>query len=112
MAGKTLVPEDDAYELLSHLVSSAEICTFEPYYYGTFRLLDAASRLMESMLASGQVDPWLREFKDKVDEQKLLMMHDRERYFAFLGEATREVAEAMKRRQLSGSEADAAGGGR
>jgi hypothetical protein len=98
MGRRTVVPEDEAYELLSHLVASAEICTFEPYYYGTFRLLDAASRLMASMLASGEDDAWLREFKDRVDEKKLLMMHDRERYFSFLGEATREVAEAMKRR--------------
>ncbi len=101
MADKLVVSEDEAYALLAHLVSSAEICTFEPYYYGTFRLLDAASRLMESMLqhdTNGNRE-WLRAFKQEVDEKKVWMMWDREGYFRFLREAGGKVAEALKERE-------------
>jgi Family of unknown function (DUF6092) len=105
MADKLVVSEDEAYELLAHLVSSAEICTFEPYHYGTFRLLDAASRLMESMLRhdSNGNSVWLRAFKAEVDEKKVWMMWDREGYFRFLREAGGRVAEGLKMREgLSG----------
>jgi hypothetical protein len=105
MADKLVVSEDDAYALLAHLVSSAEICTFEPYHYGTFRLLDAASRLMESMLRqeSNGTRAWLRAFKQEVDEKKVWMMWDREGYFRFLREAGGKVAEALKQREVVGS---------
>ena len=53
MSERTVVSEDEAYELLAHLVASAELCIREPYYYGTFRLIDAASKLMGFMLQNG-----------------------------------------------------------
>src|SRR6266849_10617787 len=104
MADKLVVSEDEAYELLAHLVSSAEICTFEPYHYGTFRLLDAASRLMESMLRheSNGNREWLEAFKREVDEKKVWMMWDREGYFQFLREAGGKVGQTLKERQAKG----------
>lgn len=106
MSEKMVVSEDEAYEMLSHLVASADICTFEPHYYGTFRLLDAASRLMEAMLrhGAGESEPWLGDFKAEVDEKKIYMMTDRERYFAFLQEATRKLARELKGRQSRATE--------
>lgn len=103
MSRNLVVAEEEAYELLAHLISSADICTFEPHYYGTFRLLDAASRLMELMLkhGAGEDDPWLNEFKAEVDEHKIYMMTDRERYFAFLQEATKKLARELKRRDAT-----------
>jgi Family of unknown function (DUF6092) len=95
-----VVSEDEAYELLAHLLASAEICTFEPTYYGPFRLLDAASRLMESMLkhsTSGDTS-WLENFKREVDQKKGWMMWDRPGYFQFLNEVAGEVAAELKRR--------------
>lgn len=80
------------YELLAHLVASADTCTFEPGFYGTFRLIDAASRLAGAALEGGLDDPWLAELKAEIDEKKLLMMTDREAYFAYLGEAAAKVA--------------------
>jgi hypothetical protein len=101
MAEKMVVSEDEAYELLAHLVASAEICTFEPHYYGTFRLIDAASRLMDCMLRHGSNGSraWLEAFKQEVDQKKVWMMWDREGYFQFLREATGKVAEALKQRE-------------
>ena len=101
MGKRMVLSEDEAYELLAHLVASAEICTFEPYYYGTFRLIDAASRLMDSMLKNGSNGSrhWLEDFKQEVDEKKVWMMWDREGYFEFLREATGKVAAELKRRK-------------
>jgi hypothetical protein len=68
-----VLTEDEAFDLLAFLFSSAEICLVEPTYYGTFRLVDAASRLMGHMLAhdperSGE---FLRRFKEEVDTKKV-----------------------------------------
>jgi hypothetical protein len=100
MTDRMVLTEDEAYELLAHLVASAEICTFEPYYYGSFRLIDAASRLMGHVLARGdpERDGWLRDLKQEIDRKKVWMMWDREGYFQFLGEVARPLAERLAAR--------------
>jgi hypothetical protein len=91
------VREDDAWELLAYLTASAELCTREPHYYGTFRLIDAASRLMGFMLASSASgNQWLAEFKHEVDEKKLWMLRDRDRYFEFLNQVPATLADHMR----------------
>jgi hypothetical protein len=91
--------DSDVLELLAYLVASAELCTREPYYYGTYRLLDGASRLAGYVLQSQKPqDAWLREFKREVDEKKGWLMWDRDGYYDFLEKATGRVAEELKRR--------------
>jgi hypothetical protein len=90
--------EDQAYELLAHLVASAEICAVEPHYYGTFRLLDAAARLLAVMEPQ---DPWAAGLRAEIDEKKLLMMTDRDAYFAYLPVASRRVAERLLARRAA-----------
>jgi hypothetical protein len=108
---RLVVSETEAYELLAHLVSSAELLTFEPHYYGTFRLLDAAGRLMGYMLEhdSNGSRAWLEAFKREVDAKKGWMMWDREGYFQFLREAAVAVAGEFKRRAAGASEPGWAG---
>jgi hypothetical protein len=96
---RMVLTEDEAFDLLAFLFSSAEICLVEPTYYGTFRLVDAASRLMGYMLAH---DPersaeFLRRFKEEVDTKKVWMMWDREAYYDFLRAAPAAVAAELKR---------------
>jgi Family of unknown function (DUF6092) len=103
--GQFVLTEEQAFDILSFLVSSAEICLVEPTYYGTFRLVDAASRMMGHMLAhdperSGE---FLRRFKEEVDTKKVWMMWDREAYYDFLREAPAVVAAEVKR--LEGEDA-------
>jgi Family of unknown function (DUF6092) len=85
-----------AVELLCHLAASAELCVSEPVHYGTFRLLDAASRLSAALLAGGLDDPWLRDLQRDIDEKKVLMMHDRDAYFAFLPQVSCRLAEHLR----------------
>lgn len=108
MQRKVQIEEADAYELLSYLVSSADTCTHEPHYYGTFRLLDAASRLIGSMLRDPQFvgDVWLAAFKLELDDNKLRMMTNRDRYLASIPQATHAVAEEVKRREADWSAQD------
>jgi hypothetical protein len=91
---------DEAMELIAFLVSAAETSLVEPTHYGSFRLIDAASRVMGHMLvhdANGSAE-FLRRFKAEIDQKKSWMMWDPEGYFAFLREAPARVAAEMKRR--------------
>ena len=94
-----VLTEEQAFDLHAFLVSSAEISLVEPTYYGSFRLVDAASRLMGFML---EHDPersreLLQRFKEEVDAKKVWMMWDREAYYDFLRGAPAVVAAELKR---------------
>jgi len=106
--GKKLVlSEEQALEIITFLVSSAEICLHEPIYYGTFRLVDAASRMMGLMLennpeASGE---FFQAYKADIDANKTSMMWDREAYYDFLRRIPAAAASELKRvRELGDSE--------
>ena len=104
MSQRTVVTEEDLYELLSFLVSSAHLLVNEPEHYGSFRLIDAACRLIGFALESGRLedDQFLREFKEDADQKKLLLMTDQEGFLQYLEDATRDVAKEMKRRADAG----------
>lgn len=94
-----VLTEDQAFDVLAFLFSAAEITMHEPTYYGTFRLVDAASRLMGHMLEHNpeQTVEFLRRFKAEVDTKKAWMMWDREAYYDFLRAAPATVAAEVKR---------------
>jgi hypothetical protein len=96
-----IVSEEDAFDLLVYLLSAAEITIFEPELYGTFRLVDAASRLLESMLenASSENRAFYEELKAEIDQKKVWMMWDTEGYLEFLRTTPAQVAEKLKQRQ-------------
>ena len=98
-ARQMVLTEEEAFELLAFLFSSAEICLVEPTNYGTFRLIDAASRLMGYMLEHdpGCSAEFVRRFKEEVDTKKLWMMWDRDAYYDFLRSAPAVVAAEVKR---------------
>ncbi|MFQ6016285.1 MAG: DUF6092 family protein [Anaerolineae bacterium] len=93
-----VLSEDDAFELLAFLITSARGCIDEPETYGTFRLIDAASRMIGFILESGQAEDtkFLRELKDEIDQKKLWLMTDEEGYFQFLRDVTRKMARQLK----------------
>lgn len=106
------VSEADALALLGHLVASAELCMTEPYDYGIFRLIDAASRL-GALLAPGADIPeraWLEDFVAMVDRGKMDSIRNRERYLAFLVTASRAVAEHLADDARAGHQPPRSGG--
>jgi hypothetical protein len=92
-----VVSESEALALLAHLVTSAELCMEEPYDYGVFRLIDAASRLAAAMepRAGPATRAWLSAFRADVDERKMGSTRDREGYSEFLRDASRRTAEHL-----------------
>ena len=100
MTEHMVVSEEDLYEILAFLFSSAHLLVNEPHLYGTFRLIDAATRLIGFALEGGELedDKFLRQLKEDVDSRKLLLMTDEETYFQLLEDATREMAKEMKTR--------------
>jgi hypothetical protein len=100
MSQRMVVSEEGLYEVLAFLFSSAHILVNEPHLYGTFRLIDGASRLMGFALESGQLEDerFLRDLKEEVDEKKFVLMTDEETYFQLLEDATRKMAQEMKKR--------------
>ena len=98
--GQTLVlTEEQALELITFLTSAAEICLHEPVYYGTFRLVDGASRMMGMLLEN---DPqtsgeFFKSFKEQIDANKTSMMWDRPAYYEFLRQIPAQAAAELKR---------------
>jgi hypothetical protein len=99
MAEHLVISEENFYELLSFMVTSAYLSVEEPELYGSFRLIDGACRLIEFALQSGQLqdEQFVREFKEYADVRKHWMMSDEPGYLRFLEEATGRLAEELKR---------------
>jgi hypothetical protein len=91
--------EEQALQLIAFLTSAAEISIHEPTYYGTFRLTDAASRMIGFMLENEtpRTGSFLRELKTELDTKKVWMMWDRQAYFDFLRAVPGQVATEVKR---------------
>ena len=99
MAERMVITEENFYELLSFMVTSAHLSIEEPELYGSFRLIDGACRLIEFALESGQLrdEDFVREFKEYADARKHSMMTDEPGYVRFLEEATGKLAKELKR---------------
>ena len=102
---KLVLTEEQALEIITFLLSSAEICLKEPIHYGNLRLVDAASRLIgliqkNSPVATGK---FLCILKDDIDSHKTLAMWDRNSYYDFLRKTPFSAAQELKRvRELAG----------
>jgi hypothetical protein len=102
MAERMVISEEDFYELLSFMVTSAYLSVEEPELYGSFRLIDGACRLIEFALDSGQLrdEQFVKEFKEYADVRKHWMMTDESGYLQFLEEATGKLAEELRRQTM------------
>ena len=93
--------EEQAFRLIAYLTSAAEISLHEPTYYGSLRLIDAASRLIGFMLEHDlpTAEPFLRELKSELDTKKVWCMWDREAFYDFVQDVPAEVAAELMRRE-------------
>lgn len=100
-ASAGVLSEDQAFRLIAYLTSSAEISLHEPTYYGSLRLIDAASRLIGFMLEHDlpTAGPYLHELKAELDTKKVWSMWDREAYYDFVREVPAAIAAEMMRRE-------------
>ena len=108
--GALVLTEEQALEIITFLTSAAELCLHEPVYYGTFRLVDGASRMMGLILENNpQVSAdFFKTFKAHIDANKTSMMWDREQYFEFLRSIPAQAATELKRvREITEAEGSA-----
>jgi len=74
--------EDGLFELSMFLLTSARGCVDEPKIYGSFRLMDALSRLCDVYSRSDKLEPdkFLSDIKDQVDKAKEKMDLSKEEF--------------------------------
>lgn len=93
--GHPALTQAQANELISFLLSSAEITIKEPIHYGPLRLVDAVSRMIGFMEENGAVveGTYLSGLKDEIDIKKQWCMWDKPGFYEFLRETPRGMAE-------------------
>ena len=94
--------DDPLYEFILYLVTSARLSLDEKAIYGSFRLIEGASRLIEA--AEGveglDADEFLREARDSIDRNKARMMLDKAGYRQWLTDLASEMASEAVRRSF------------
>jgi len=76
----------DSYKLICYMATSACNLVGEPPLYGPFRLVDASSRLIDTLENAGSVSKKLIEIRKLIEDKKYLVMNDEEAFCAFLNE--------------------------
>lgn len=92
-------PETTLFELALYLVACARLAVDENLGLASFRLIEGASRLIDSAADLGVPrDAFLQAELPVIDEEKLRVMHDLDGYIAALDEIqARFIAEAKRR---------------
>ena len=93
--------ENRLFELVAYLVSCSRLSLDEPPVYGSFRLIEAVGRLVDTADALDiPVDPEIRHAREQIEANKLLMIDDHDGYRAWLDGLLAESAAEAARRNL------------
>jgi Family of unknown function (DUF6092) len=92
--------EDELFALVLYLVSCARLSLEEPVIYGSFRLAEGASRLIEVGPTLGADGELLREWREEIDREKIRIIDDAEGYRSWLDDFLGRVAAEVTRRNL------------
>ena len=95
--------DDRLFELVLYLISSARLTLDEPPIYGSLRLIEGASRLVETAPDLGGIigDDFITAARDSIEGNMLKMINDHEGYRAWLTEFLSEFAAEAARRNLA-----------
>lgn len=100
--------EDPLFELAVYLVASARLTLEEPVVYASFRLVEAALRVIDARSATKQPeDDFLARERRALEDGKLLMVDDPGGYAVWLDGILRAFA-AEARVRNAGEQAQAA----
>jgi hypothetical protein len=96
-------PGDALFELILYLVSCARLSLDEPPIYGSFRLVEGASRLIEAAARGADFAPdrLLLECREAIEREKLKVIDDRDGYREWLDGLLQQMAAEATRRNLS-----------
>ncbi len=92
--------DDPLFDFILYLVTSARLSLDERAIYGSFRLIEAAARLIEAADEIEGLDPdgYLRSKRDSIEDNKARMMLDKEGYRDWLTEMAAGMASEAVRR--------------
>jgi uncharacterized protein YfeS len=92
--------EDSLFELALFLLISARGCVDEPRIYGSFRLMDALSRLCEVYSKSDKLAPdeFLSKIKEQVDRDKYKSIQSEEEFIKSMDDLVVKFTDELKRR--------------
>jgi hypothetical protein len=98
--------EDALFELVLYLVASARLTLDETTTYGSFRLIEAAGRLLETADSawSVELDELLTQARTSIETDKLLWLQGPEPYKQFLSELVLKLTAEATRRNLEAVE--------
>lgn len=88
--------ERGIFELLCYMIVSARNLEQETKMYGPFRLVDAASRLIEILEESGIGDEFLSQVRSMIEANKDKVMTDKEGFVAFLDDLALKMVGRLK----------------
>lgn len=88
---------EDLVNFVGYLLTSAHGLYDEPAGYGPFRMLDAAGRLLAIMEEAELADPFLKQLRLAIDEERLGSSDD-QALRAFLDQVCLQYAAELKKR--------------
>ena len=83
-------------KLFCYMVTSARGCIDEPKLYGPFRLVDCVERLISLLEGKGLADDFLKREREKIAQEKYLLMGDEEGFVKFLDELVMDFTRKLK----------------
>jgi hypothetical protein len=99
-------PEDALFELVLYIAASARLTLDETTTYGSFRLIEAASRLIEAAGTTWNLDldETLAEARTRIETDKLLWLQGPDPYKEFLSDLVLKLTAEATRRNLEAVE--------
>lgn len=88
--------EKGIFDLVCYMIVSARNLDRETRMYGPFRLVDAASRLIEILEKSGICDEFLSHVRSMIEANKYKVMRDRDGFVAFLDDLALKMVGRLK----------------
>ncbi len=92
--------DDPLFDFILYLIASARTSLDERAIYGSFRLIEGASRLIEAAeeIPGLKVDDFLRDTRNSIDQNKARMMLEKDAYRKWLTDLAAGLAsESVKR---------------
>ena len=101
---RRILTEDEAYRLLAHYISTAELHTIEPPHYAGRRMVEGTIPLLDAMIRDGDEEgrDWLEQFKTDLESAMASRRRDEDAYERFLHAAPGRIAREIKRRSGEG----------
>jgi hypothetical protein len=88
--------EKEIFELICYMLVSARNLDQETKMYGPFRLVDAASKLIEILEKNGIYDEFLSQVRTMIEDNKYKVMTDKEEFVSFLDDLVLKMVAKLK----------------